>query len=78
MYFPSIEWDKVSIEAYFVEDQNFSCCEDTEPCKYFQDNYFRLPDALASPLVSLVVDRLMKTYLQIPQDSIIDKNENHK
>lgn len=77
IYFPNIEWDKISLEAYLTTDI-IPCTEDEDTCRNFQDNLFRLPDALQAPLVSLTIERILKTYTQLLQDTIIDKNENKK
>ncbi len=81
LYFPNVEWDKVSIEAYLLQDYVDPCNEEEvrlSLCKDYQENLFRLPDALQSPLVALTIERLIKTYSQLPQDTIVDKNENKK
>lgn len=78
IYFPNVEWDAVSLEAYLTNDYVDTECDEIDYCKDAQDHLFRLPDALAAPLVSMVVERITKTYLQIPTDTSANKNENIK
>lgn len=78
LYLPDIEWDSIMIEAYFEKDIDPNNCTVIDPCKNFQDHLFRIPERLASPMVTIVTEKLLQTYIQIPQDTKIDKNENNK
>ena len=77
LYLPNVEWDSIMIEAYFEKDVKNNC-EEEQPCKNFQDNMFRIPERLAAAMVTMVTEKLLQTYVQIPTDSKIDKNENSK
>jgi len=76
-YFPDIEWDYVFIEAYFDVDIE-NGCEVIDYCRDFQENKFRIPERMVNTLVAMTTESLLKTYVQIPQDTKMDKNENSK
>lgn len=76
LYFPNVEWDNVRLEAY-LETDYISECDDPQPCKYFQENLFRLPEELNEKLYQLVFNKLLIT-AQTQLDHKIDKNSNMK
>lgn len=76
LYFPNVEWDMVSINAYFETDYH-SECEDADPCLNFQDNLFRLPENLVEKMYRLIMDKL-NINVQLQEDHNINKNSNQK
>lgn len=83
LYFPNIQWDAIRVEGYFhdiIGDDYDECCcgEDAKkPCTYKQDELFIFPDFLVSAMDQLIFQDL-SIYLRIPQDQLINKNENIK
>jgi hypothetical protein len=76
LYFPNIKWDAVRIEAYFEDEVN-DVCDEVDACSYKQDSLFIIPEFLLSAMDQLIIQDL-SIYLKIPQDQLIQKNENIK
>lgn len=74
LYFPNLDWEAVIVEAFFSHD--VGSCEITS-CLPRQEQLFRIPAYLQGELESFLVKDLAM-YLQIPQETLIDKNENNK
>jgi hypothetical protein len=66
LYFPDLEFDFVKIEALFEVSVNSDMC-DPDPCEYFQDKNFYIPDFLFAEIEQGVLKDLMMV-IQIPQD----------
>lgn len=78
LYFPNLKWDAVRVEGYFEEKVFAECCdEEPDPCGYAQDELYIIPDFLVSAMDQLIYQDL-SLYLKIPQDQLINKNENIK
>lgn len=75
MYFPDLEWDFISIEAFF-EDPVLKCGTN-DNCTAMQDKKFACPEYLLGELLSSCLNDL-NIHLQVPSQEKIDKNENNK
>lgn len=76
LYFPNIKWDAVRIEAYFEEEIK-DVCDEIDSCSYKQNSLFIIPEFLTSAMDQLIMQDI-SLYLKIPQDQLIQKNENIK
>lgn len=77
LYFPNLDWDMVSIEA-FLEEDYVNPCDDTDAaCANYQDHIFRIPGFMLEPM-SRIIEEKLRGYLQIPEDVKIDKNNNNR
>jgi hypothetical protein len=81
LYFPKQNIKKVMVKAYFTEEVNNNCCKTCEDndgnCISKFDQKIRIPDYIVGELMAQVINDLTIT-IKIPQDQMINKNENLK
>lgn len=79
LYFPNIEWDAISIEAYFSDDISALNCDtaDEAPCRNKQDEEFFIPSDLIGRMDNAIYQDL-GIYNQLQRDEKLDNNENTK
>lgn len=71
LYFPNVSWEGILIEAYFEDPLN------TPPCMDARDSEFPIPDSLVGEMINYCLQDL-RSYIGLPEQEKIDKNENNK
>jgi hypothetical protein len=68
LYLPNVDWDAIRIEGLFEEDISKYNCDDSDECKFRQDQPLPVPDYLYAEIEGNVIKEL-GSIMTIPSDT---------